>query len=220
MRFDDIVKVLQEHKGEIMGFGVEKIGIFGSYVKGCHSENSDIDILVSFGEVPKIAKAYFGLKFYLEDLLKMEVVLCREKDIRIELKNEIMKSVKYILDEKWQILLRKAQADLNAATILCRENTMSKEVIMFHLEQAVEKLIKAVLEKNNVDYAEIDNLFELMKLSQERIDFDNEQLNLLGELNEYRFEEYSENLDVNDVNNIDKYFNFVNEVERKVLEIL
>ena len=131
-----------------------------------------------------------------------------------------MKSVKYILDEKWQILLRKAKADLNAATILYRGNGMSKEVVMFHLEQAVEKLIKAVLDKNNINYAEIENLFELIKLSQERFDFENEQLNLLGELNEYRFEEYSENFGINDVDDINEYFNFVNEVERKVLEIL
>jgi HEPN domain-containing protein len=131
-----------------------------------------------------------------------------------------MKSVKYILDEKWQILLRKAKADLNAATILYRGNGMSKEVVMFHLEQAVEKLIKAVLDKNNINYAEIENLFELIKLSQERFDFDNEQLNLLGELNEYRFEEYSENFGINDVDDINEYFNFVNEVEKKVLEIL
>jgi len=42
----------------------------------------------------------------------------------------------------------------------------------------------------------------------------------LEELNNYIFEEYSENLELNDVKDIDKYFNFVNEVERKVLEIL
>ena len=131
-----------------------------------------------------------------------------------------MKSVKYILDEKWQILLRKAKADLNAATILYRENGISKEVVMFHLEQAVEKLIKAVLDKNNINYAEIENLFELIKLSQERFDFDNEQLNLLGELNEYRFEEYSENFEINDAENIDKYFDFISEVEKRVLEML
>ena len=131
-----------------------------------------------------------------------------------------MKSVKYILDEKWQILLRKAKADLNAATILYRENGISKEVVMFHLEQAVEKLIKAVLDKNNINYAEIENLFELIKLSQERFDFDNEQLNLLGELNEYRFEEYSEKFEINDAENIDKYFDFISEVEKRVHNLL
>ena len=220
MKLEDIIRKIMQNEIEIRNFGVRRLGVFGSFVKGNNTENSDVDILVSFEDVPKIAKAYFGLKFYLEDLLNMEVDLCRDKDIRIELKDEIMKSIKYILDEKWQILLRKAKADLNAATILYRGNGMSKEVVMFHLEQAVEKLIKAVLDKNNINYAEIENLFELIKLSQERFDFDNEQLNLLGELNEYRFEEYSENLELNDVKDIDKYFNFVNEVERKVLEIL
>ena len=176
--------------------------------------------LVTFGEVPKIAKAYFGLKFYLEDLLKIEVDLCRDKDIRIELKDEIMKSVKYILDEKWQILLRKAKVDLNAATILDKENSIHKETILFHLEQAVEKLLKALLEKNNKSYAKVDDLMILKKFTQEWINFDDEEISLLEELNNYRFEKYSENLELNDVKDIDKYFNFVNEVERKVLEIL
>ena len=220
MKLEDIIRKIMQNEIEIRNFGVRRLGVFGSFVKGNNTENSDVDILVSFEDVPKIAKAYFGLKFYLEDLLNMEVDLCRDKDIRIELKDEIMKSVKYVLDEKWQILLRKAKADLNAATILYRGNGMSKEVVMFHLEQAVEKLIKAVLDKNNINYAEIENLFELIKLSQERFDFDNEQLNLLGELNEYRFEEYSENFGINDVDDINEYFNFVNEVEKKVLEIL
>ena len=62
-----------------------------------------------------------------------------------------MKSVKYILDEKWQILLRKAKADLNAATILYRENGISKEVVMFHLEQAVESIHKII---ENITYEE------------------------------------------------------------------
>ena len=131
-----------------------------------------------------------------------------------------MKNTENILSEKWQILLRKAKADLNAATILYREKGISKEVVMFHLEQAVEKLIKAVLDKNNINYAEIENLFELIKLSQERFDFDNEQLNLLGELNEYRFEEYSEKFEITDADNINKYFDFISEVEKRVLEML
>lgn len=96
MNCDEVLKILQEHKEEIQNFGVEKIGIFGSYSKNCNLDNSDIDILVSFTNVPKISKAYFGLKFYLEDLLKVEVDLCRDKDIRIELKDEILRSVKYV----------------------------------------------------------------------------------------------------------------------------
>ena len=220
MKLEDIIRITRQNEIKIRSFGVRRLGVFGSFVKGNNTENSDVDILVSFEDVPKIAKAYFGLKFYLEDLLNMEVDLCRDKDIRIELKDEIMKSVKYVLDEKWQILLRKAKADLNAATILYRENGISKEVVMFHLEQAVEKLLKVLLEKNNKGCAEIDDLMILKNFTQEWINFDDEQVSLLEELNNYRFEKYSENLELNDVKDIDKYFNFVNEVERKVLEIL
>lgn len=96
MNFNEIAKIIQEHNDEIKAFGVKNLGIFGSYAKGNNSENSDIDILVNFNQVPRISKAYFGLKFYLEDLLKMEVDLCREKDIRIELKEEILRSVRYV----------------------------------------------------------------------------------------------------------------------------
>lgn len=220
MKLEDIIRITRQNEIKIRSFGVRRLGVFGSFVKGNNTENSDVDILVSFEDVPKIAKAYFGLKFYLEDLLNMEVDLCRDKDIRIELKDEIMKSIKYILNEKWQILLRKAKADLNAATILYRENGIPKEVVMFHLEQVAEKLLKALLERNNIGYAETDDLMILKNFTQEWINFDDEQVSLLEELNNYRFEKYSENLELNDVKDIDKYFNFVNEVERKVLEIL
>ena len=220
MKLEDIIRITRQNEIKIRSFGVRRLGVFGSFVKGNNTENSDVDILVSFEDVPKIAKAYFGLKFYLEDLLNMEVDLCRDKDIRIELKDEIMKSIKYILNEKWQILLRKAKADLNAATILYRENGIPKEVVMFHLEQVAEKLFKALLERNNIGYAETDDLMILKNFTQELIKFNDKQVSLLEELNNYIFEEYSENLELNDVKDIDKYFNFVNEVERKVLEIL
>ena len=187
MKLEDIIRKIMQNEIEIRNFGVRRLGVLGSFVKGNNTENSDVDILVSFEDVPKIAKAYFGLKFYIEDLLNMEVDLCRDKDIRIELKDEIMKSVKYVLDEKWQILLRKAKADLNAATILYRENGIPKEVVMFHLEQVAEKLLKALLERNNIGYAETDDLMILKNFTQEWINFDDEQVSLLEELNNYRF---------------------------------
>ena len=220
MNLKEIIRIISQSEIKIRSFGVRRLGIFGSFVKGTNTESSDVDIVVSFEDVPKIAKAYFGLKFYLEDLLNMEVDLCRDKDIRIELKDEIMKSVKYILDEKWQILLRKAKADLNAATILDKENSILKETILFHLEQAVEKLLKALLEKNNKSYAEVDDLIILKKFTQEWINFDDEQLKLLEELSNYSFEKYSDGLVMSEEVNSDRYFEFVSEIERKVMEIL
>ena len=60
----------------------------------------------------------------------------------------------------------------------------------------------------------------LKKFTQEWLNFDDEQISLLEELNNYRFEKYSENFELNDVNDVNKYFDFVVEIERKVMEML
>jgi len=60
-----IIQKIRENKKIIQSFGIEKIGIFGSYAKVLSTENSDIDILVKFKDVPVRTYEYFGLKFYL-----------------------------------------------------------------------------------------------------------------------------------------------------------
>jgi len=46
-----IKKIIEDHKKELEGkFYVKNIAIFGSYVKGTQTENSDIDILVEFNK--------------------------------------------------------------------------------------------------------------------------------------------------------------------------
>lgn len=96
MEFLEVKRILESHIDEIRSFGVKELGIFGSVANGTNTNNSDIDILVDFYEVPRISKAYFGLKFYLKDLLKSEIDLCRKKDLRVELKEDILRSVKYV----------------------------------------------------------------------------------------------------------------------------
>jgi predicted nucleotidyltransferase len=96
MNKTEIIQTIKKHEKTIKSFGIDRIGIFGSYAKEIQTEDSDIDILVKFKKVPRISKSYFGLKFYLEDLLKKEVDLCREKDLREELKEEILRSVIYV----------------------------------------------------------------------------------------------------------------------------
>ena len=44
----DILHVMQANKGMLAAFGVDQVGLFGSYVREEQSPNSDIDILVHF----------------------------------------------------------------------------------------------------------------------------------------------------------------------------
>lgn len=96
MRKEIILEFFQKHKNELSQFGVEKIGLFGSYAKGENTKDSDVDILVKFGDIPSKYYAYFNLKNFLQDNLHIEIDLCREEDIRKEFREEIFRSVIYV----------------------------------------------------------------------------------------------------------------------------
>jgi len=62
---------------------VTNLALFGSVARDEMSDDSDIDILVRFDR-PGTSKTYFGVQFYLEDLLGHPVDLVTEKALRVE----------------------------------------------------------------------------------------------------------------------------------------
>lgn len=93
MTRDEILKKLEENRETITGFGVRRLGIFGSYVRGEHTETSDIDFLVEF-ERPTF-KNYFGLKFFLEKLFECKVDLVFHDTIKPRIRNTILEETVY-----------------------------------------------------------------------------------------------------------------------------
>ncbi len=73
---------------------VDKIGYFGSYSRNEQNENSDIDILVSFKK--PLGWEFFDLQELLEDELKIKVDLISEKALKKQLRQIILKNVKYV----------------------------------------------------------------------------------------------------------------------------
>jgi len=70
----EALKLLKEHENEIKRrFGVKRIGIFGSHVRGDGKETSDVDVLVEFVE-PSFDN-FMDLAFFLEDLFGRDVDL-------------------------------------------------------------------------------------------------------------------------------------------------
>lgn len=78
--------MLSRSKEELRSrFGVTRLALFGSIARDTANRESDIDILVAF-DGPATSKRYFGVQFYLEDLLGRPVDLVTEKALRPELR--------------------------------------------------------------------------------------------------------------------------------------
>lgn len=93
MNREYILRKLEENRETIRGFGVRRLGIFGSYVRGEQTEASDIDFLVEF-ERPTF-KNYFGLKFFLEKLYGCKVDLVFHDTIKPRIRNTILEETVY-----------------------------------------------------------------------------------------------------------------------------
>ena len=66
-------------------FGVLELALFGSTIRDEARPDSDVDILVSFDR-PTDPECYFGVQFYIEDLLGRPVDLVTDKALRTELR--------------------------------------------------------------------------------------------------------------------------------------
>jgi len=69
-------------------YGVTDLAVFGSTVRDTAGAGSDIDILVSF-DGPATSERFFGVQFFLEDLLGRSVDLVTDRGLRPELRPSI-----------------------------------------------------------------------------------------------------------------------------------
>ena len=86
MERSDVLRLLKEHKPTLgQRFGVTRLALFGSTARGNAGPTSDVDVLVAF-DGPATSARYFGVQFYLEDLLGRSVDLVTEKALRERLR--------------------------------------------------------------------------------------------------------------------------------------
>ena len=96
MRKLEVIKLLDAHKVVLSErFGVTELALFGSTARDAAGEGSDVDILVSF-DGPATSKRYFGVQFYLEDLLGCVVDLVTDKALRPELRPYVEKEAIHV----------------------------------------------------------------------------------------------------------------------------
>ncbi len=94
---EEIKAILKEHKNELTKrYHVKSIAIFGSYARGMQTSKSDIDILVEFDRHHKTFNNYMSLKFYLEELLNINVDLVIKDSIKSRYKSYITNDLVYV----------------------------------------------------------------------------------------------------------------------------
>ena len=91
---ETILQTLAAHSEKLYQLGARKLGLFGSFVRGEQTPDSDIDILVTMAR-PSYDD-YCNIKFYIEDLFGRAVDMGQEKFLRDELRTCVMGEVVYV----------------------------------------------------------------------------------------------------------------------------
>jgi len=91
---EQILKLLEKERDAIRRLGVNRLGLFGSFVRGEQKPDSDVDILVAMES--NTFGAYVEVLDFLEDLFGRKVDLVPEEDIKPLLRNRILREVVYV----------------------------------------------------------------------------------------------------------------------------
>jgi predicted nucleotidyltransferase len=76
-------------------YGVNTLGVFGSFVRGDQDKNSDVDILVEFNEPIGLLK-FVALKYQLCEILGKDVDLVLKTVLKPKIGERILEEVIYI----------------------------------------------------------------------------------------------------------------------------
>ena len=92
----EIIKIIRNNKPEMEShYGVQRLGLFGSYVRGKQRKKSDIDILVTFNRDIDLFD-FLDLREYLESHLHAKVDLVMETALKPAIGKRILSEVEYV----------------------------------------------------------------------------------------------------------------------------
>jgi len=96
MNGKDILDTLRPHKETLKErFGVESLAIFGDFARNEATENSFLKVLVKL-DSPATSRVYFGIQFYIEDLLGSNVLLFTDKALESRYRPMVEREAMYV----------------------------------------------------------------------------------------------------------------------------
>lgn len=96
MSKQDILEIIRETRPELADrFGVERLGLFGSFVREEEKRRSDIDLLVSFRRDIDLFE-FLDLKEFLQERLHHKVDLVMDSALKPAIGKRIRAEVQYV----------------------------------------------------------------------------------------------------------------------------
>ncbi len=93
----ELIHLLIEQKEAIRSFGVQEMGLFGSFLNNSNiHSNSDIDFLIEFYPEQKNYDNFIGLTFFLEELTGRKVELVTRQSLSPHIGPHILKQVEHV----------------------------------------------------------------------------------------------------------------------------
>ncbi len=86
---------IASHQSALRQFGAARLGLFGSFVRGEQTEQSDIDFVVEFQEGKKTFRNFINMVYYLEKVMGREVELLTWEGMASFVKREAEKEIEY-----------------------------------------------------------------------------------------------------------------------------
>ena len=93
---EELLSAIISNSDRIKSFGVNRLGIFGSAIKGSFTESSDIDLLVEFYPEKKSFDNFIDLSFFMENLLGRTVEIITPQSLSKFIGPHILKEVENV----------------------------------------------------------------------------------------------------------------------------
>ena len=91
-----ILDLLKENRETLGKLGVNRIGVFGSFVTGEQNKSSDVDLVVEFNKGQKNFRNFIGTANFTEDLLGRKVDLLTPQLLSPYIASHIEKNIQYV----------------------------------------------------------------------------------------------------------------------------
>ncbi|WP_133511192.1 nucleotidyltransferase family protein [Candidatus Thiosymbion oneisti] len=93
----DLIRLIHEREQAIRAFGVQRLGLFGSFQRDEARADSDIDLFVEFAPGAATFDHFMDLSFYCDDLFGRRVEIVTPNSLSPYLGPRILAELEYVV---------------------------------------------------------------------------------------------------------------------------